>query len=89
MNRVRVIVSGRVQGVSYRAACRQAALEHQVGGWVRNRADGAVEAVFEGAPEAVEAMVEWARVGPPTASVDRVELFAERPVGLHGFAIEI
>lgn len=89
MNRVRVIVSGEVQGVSYRDACRRAALERQVGGWVRNRADGSVEAVFEGAPEAVDAMVAWARLGPPMAAVDRVELFPESPAGLAGFTIEI
>lgn len=88
MNRVRVIVSGRVQGVSYRDACRREALEQQVVGWVRNRSDGSVEAVFEGGPEAVDAMVAWARVGPPMASVEQVELFEEAPAGLPGFVIE-
>lgn len=89
MNRVRVIVSGKVQGVSYRDACRREALERQVGGWVRNRPDGSVEAVFEGAPEAVDAMVEWTRLGPPLAAVDRVERFEEAPAGLAGFSIEL
>ncbi len=89
MNRVRVIVSGKVQGVSFRDACRRKAIEHRVSGWVRNLADGGVEAVFEGAPGAVQAMVAWAEVGPPAASVDRVELHQETPSGLDGFTIEI
>lgn len=89
MNRVRVIVSGRVQGVSYRDACRREAVGQQVSGWVRNRPDGTVEAVFEGDREALDAMVAWARLGPPAASVDRVELFEEAPAGLTGFRVEI
>ncbi|WP_211244584.1 acylphosphatase [Actinospica robiniae] len=89
MNRVRVIVSGKVQGVSYRDTCRREALAQHVGGWVRNRPDGSVEAVFEGAPEAVDAMVAWARFGPPSAAVDRIELFEEAPAGLAGFTIEV
>lgn len=89
MNRVRVIVSGRVQGVSYRDTCRREALGRQVRGWVRNRPDGSVEAVFEGEPDAVDALIAWARTGPPAASVDRVELFEEAPAGLAGFTVEI
>ncbi|MBR7835777.1 acylphosphatase [Actinospica durhamensis] len=89
MNRVRVIVSGRVQGVSFRDACRRKAIEHRVSGWVRNRADGGVEAVFEGAPGAVQAMVAWSRLGPPAATVEQIELHQEAPSGLDGFTIEI
>ena len=89
MNRVRVIVSGRVQGVSYRDACRREAIGQRVNGWVRNRADGTVEAVFEGSAEALDTMVEWARLGPPLAQVDRVETVEEVPAGLAGFTIEM
>ena len=85
--RVRVVVSGIVQGVWFRESTRQAALERDVSGWVRNRSDGAVEAVFEGEPSAVESMVGWARTGPPRASVESVDEFAEEPEGLYGFDV--
>jgi acylphosphatase len=58
-----------------------------VAGWVRNRRDGAVEAVFEGDPELVEAMVELCRRGPGRAEVSRLEEFDEAPEGLSGFQI--
>lgn len=87
MIRTRVIVSGTVQGVFFRDSCRRQAMEHQVNGWVRNLLDGSVEAVYEGAPEAVQAMVEWTRHGPPKASVTRVDLYEEQPEGLAGFAV--
>jgi acylphosphatase len=62
-------ISGRVQGVGYRAgfAARAAAL--QLSGWVRNRADGSVEAMVSGAPDAIAAITEWARRGPPGSEV--------------------
>lgn len=75
--RVRVIVRGQVQGVFFRDTCRREAHHHRVRGWVRNRPDGSVEAVFDGSPDGVRAMVDWVRVGPPTARVDAVEVFAE------------
>lgn len=56
-------------------------------GWVANRSDGSVEAVFEGPQAAVEAMVEWCRVGPPRARVERVDTRAEEPRGEHGFRV--
>ncbi|MGW7006361.1 acylphosphatase [Streptomyces sp. NPDC054933] len=87
MIRKRVIVSGEVQGVFFRDTCRRTALEHGVAGWVRNLPDGTVEAVFEGAPDAVEQMVSWARQGPPLAIVDRVLVYDEEPQGLNGFEI--
>jgi acylphosphatase len=72
--RVKVQVSGRVQGVWFRDSCREEAKRAGVGGWVRNRADGAVEAEFEGPPAAVDRMVTWCRNGPPRARVDAVEV---------------
>ena len=85
--RCRVVVSGRVQGVWFRDACRREAEARGLAGWVRNRADGKVEAAFEGPPEAVEALVTWCATGPLRARVVRVEQFDEMPTGASGFAI--
>ena len=87
MIRYRVLVSGRVQGVYFRDACRRRALEHGVSGWVRNLPDGRVEAVFEGPDAAVEAMVDWCRKGPAHARVDAVEVEREAPSGDAGFHV--
>jgi acylphosphatase len=87
MVRIRVIASGTVQGVFFRDSCRREAAERGVGGWVRNLADGSVEAVFEGVPEAVEAMAGWARKGPPAASVTALDVYEEPPEGLRGFEV--
>jgi acylphosphatase len=85
--RLRVLVSGRVQGVFFRETCRRTALELGVAGSVRNLADGRVEAVFEGPEEAVFAMVSWCRTGPPRARVDDVEVLREEPQGEAGFVV--
>ena len=85
--RRRVEVTGEVQGVFYRDTCRQEAAKLGVDGWIANRADGSVEAVFEGPPDAVEALVTWARSGPPTARVDGVQVHEEQPEGLTGFTV--
>ncbi|HEX2498665.1 MAG: acylphosphatase [Actinomycetes bacterium] len=85
--RRRVIVYGLVQGVFYRDTTRRLADRNGVSGWVRNRADGAVEAVFEGPPDRVEHMITWARRGPNQASVDSIEVYEEPPEGLAGFAV--
>ena len=69
---VDVTVSGRVQGVSFRAYAEQEARRLGVTGWVRNEPDGSVAGHFEGDPTAVEAMVEWCREGPRLARVQRV-----------------
>jgi acylphosphatase len=85
--RYRVLVSGRVQGVYFRDTCRRVAAEHGVGGWVRNLPDGRVEAVFEGDPEDVRRLVDWAHRGPRLAAVDGVTVHRERPEGLATFQI--
>lgn len=87
MVRTRVLVSGRVQGVYFRETCRRVATEYGVAGWVRNLADGRVEAVFEGPETAVRQLVEWARHGPEWARVADVAVRAERPEGLMTFEI--
>jgi acylphosphatase len=83
--RRRVVVHGIVQGVGFRVSVTRRARERNARGWVRNRPDGAVEAVFEGEPEAVEALVRFCREGPRGASVVRVEVSDEEPEGLSRF----
>ncbi len=85
--RRRVVVHGRVQGVFFRDSTRRHAQSRGVAGWVRNRADGAVEAVFEGAPDAVEALIGFVREGPSGAAVERVDVLHEEPEGLAGFRV--
>jgi acylphosphatase len=87
MKRVRVVASGRVQGVFYRATCARLARGHGLGGSVRNLPDGRVEAVFEGPEDVVDAMIDWSRRGPDQAVVDRVEVLVEEPVGETGFRV--
>ncbi|TAM66108.1 MAG: acylphosphatase [Microbacteriaceae bacterium] len=84
MIRRRVLVRGRVQGVGFRYSCAIEARAHDVGGWVRNRPDGAVEALFEGAEADVGALVEWMRTGPPWAHVRSVEVTQEGEVTEEG-----
>jgi acylphosphatase len=87
--RKRVIVSGLVQGVGFRYSLAGRAEARELAGWVRNRPDGSVEAVFEGAADAVEALVDWCRAGPRGARVDRVEVYDEAPAGSRGFTISV
>ena len=86
--RAHVFVSGRVQGVYYRATTRDTARERGVAGWVRNLDDGRVEAVFEGTEAAVESMIEWCHTGSPKARVDDVEVEYGDPDGVEGFEIK-
>lgn len=85
--RRRVVVRGHVQGVFFRDSVRRLAERHGVTGWVSNRWDGAVEAVFEGSPDAVERLVDFCREGPRGARVDDVEVTAEEPEALDDFAV--
>lgn len=85
--RAHVFVSGRVQGVYYRATTRDTAEQVGVDGWVRNLDDGRVEAVFEGDPDAVETMLEWCHEGSSAASVSDVDVEWETAEGLEGFTV--
>ncbi len=85
--RKRVVVHGRVQGVFFRDSIRQRAQAAGVTGWVANRPDGTVEAVFEGDDDAVETLVRWVHEGPRGAGVERVEATGEEPEGLTGFDV--
>lgn len=85
--RRRVRVSGRVQGVGFRAACRAEALRLDVAGYAYNAADGTVEAAFEGTPEAIAAMLAWCEHGPRGAGVRAVEAVEEDALGASGFRI--
>lgn len=85
--RVHVWVRGRVQGVGFRAHTEAMARNAGVGGWVRNLRDGRVEAVFEGSPAAVEAMLRWCQQGSPGSVVEAIEQRSELPEGLATFEI--
>jgi len=80
---VRVVIRGIVQGVLFRASLSEVARSAKVDGWVRNRADGAVEALLEGEDKGVREVLNWAEHGPRRARVDSVSVQRERQ--LHGF----
>ena len=85
--RYRVVVSGYVQGVWFRESCRREAEARGVTGWVANRSDGSVEAVFEGPEPQVAQVVAWCRIGPPRAVVTAVDVTEETPETLVGFRV--
>jgi len=85
--RARVVVSGLVQGVFFREETRRRARSLGIAGWVANRPEGTVEAVFEGPREQVESMVGWCSRGPSGARVDDVQVAWEDPRGDEGFAV--
>ncbi|MGO9873382.1 MAG: acylphosphatase [Acidimicrobiia bacterium] len=85
--RVRVVVTGRVQGVWFRDTCQDVAKAAGVHGYVRNRADTAVEAEFEGPEPAVEHVIAWCRTGPTRARVDGVDVERIATVGDRSFRI--
>jgi acylphosphatase len=82
-----VTIHGAVQGVFFRETTRRRAAQRGVTGWVANRADGTVEAHFEGDADAVEALVAFAREGPRGATVERVDVCDADPEGLSGFEV--
>jgi acylphosphatase len=82
-----VRAQGRVQGVFFRDSVRREAGRRGVAGWVRNCADGSVEAVFEGPPDAVAAMVDFCRAGPGHSKVSQLDEEREAPEGLGGFDV--
>ncbi len=86
MIRRRVLVRGHVQGVFFRETARRRAQSAGVAGWIRNNPDGTVEAVFEGEPDVVERLIAFCREGPRGARVDWVDVSAEEPERLTGFA---
>lgn len=81
------MVRGAVQGVFFRDTCRQVATAAGASGSVRNLDDGSVQIVLEGPADAVEQVVDWARVGPDAARVDHVEVYEEQARGAAGFSI--
>lgn len=88
MIRARVVISGRVQGVYFRASARDVARAHRLSGWVRNRHDGDVEAVVEGEEEAVRAFIAWCHAGPSGAHVTDVQTTIDPYLGeFHGFRV--
>ena len=84
---VRIKITGMVHGVAFRATMAEVAKDEDVSGWVRNDADGSVEAVLEGREEAVLRVVEWARRGPSRARVDSVGVHSVPTRNLRGFKI--
>jgi acylphosphatase len=85
--RLRIRAHGRVQGVFFRDSVRQEAARRGVSGWARNCADGSVEAVFEGDPDAVDALVEFCRAGPGHSHVASLDVVSEAPESLAGFDV--
>lgn len=74
-----VLISGKVQGVWFRANTKEKARQLNIKGWVRNLPDGRVEAVFQGEKEMVEEMIKWCYKGPPLAEVENVEVEWKEP----------
>jgi len=87
MHGARFLVSGRVQGVYYRASTREQARRLGLDGSAVNLPDGRVEVIATGAPEAIDALEQWLRVGPPTAKVETVERYPYQQRGPEGFNV--
>jgi acylphosphatase len=82
-----VTIHGDVQGVFFRETTRRKATEAGVSGWISNRSNGTVEAVFEGPAEAVDELVDFSREGPTAATVERIDVREESPEGMSGFEV--
>jgi acylphosphatase len=87
MKRVRLYISGHVQGVFFRAECARRARDRRLGGFVRNLSDSRVEAAFEGEDAAVDALVDWCREGTSGADVEKLEVIGEDPLGETEFRV--
>ena len=88
-SKAHVIISGRVQGVWFRASTRDKAEQLGLTGWVKNTADGCVEAVFEGEEERIEEMINWCHQGPPLAEIVNIEVKKQTPTNYFDrFSIE-
>ena len=87
MKRVRVVVSGDVQGVGYRYTMRMVAREVGVTGWVRNRRDGSVEAEVEGSDAQVDEVLAWMAEGPPGSQVQSARVTDAEPQADRGFEV--
>lgn len=88
MVRAHLFISGQVQGVFYRASCREEAAARQLDGWVRNLPDGRVEALLQGPKEKVEDMIKWCYRGPRGARIENIDVSTEEPgEELQGFGI--
>ncbi|GEP09435.1 acylphosphatase [Methylobacterium gnaphalii] len=84
---IHVVIRGRVQGVFYRKWTQERARHHGIAGWVRNRDDGAVEGIFSGPAEAVDALVAECRDGPPAARVESIDITVAESVPGQGFEV--
>jgi acylphosphatase len=82
-----VIAHGRVQGVYFRDSLQERARNQGIAGWARNRADGSMEAAFEGPSLIVEQLVAWCADGPESARVSRLDVIEEEPQGIMGFRV--
>jgi len=85
--RVLLRVWGLVQGVNFRYNTKKYAQSLNLAGWVKNEEDGSVTVVAEGEEERLQKLIDWVRVGPPFASVEKVEIFWEEPKGEEGFQV--
>ena len=86
---VHVLISGRVQGVWYRASTKQKAEYLGITGWVKNTKDGSVEAIFEGEEEKIDEMIKWCYKGPPLAKVNNIDIKNNQQIiGFEEFSIK-
>lgn len=74
MHQARLLISGKVQGVFYRASCEEVALKYGLNGWVRNLSSGQVEVVVQGEEDKVKKLIEWCKKGPPHASIANIDI---------------
>lgn len=86
--RAHVFISGKVQGVFYRANTKEMATQMEIDGWVKNLNDGRVEAVFEGGRNDIEKMIDWCWEGSPQANVEDIDVSWEDPKDIDGFEIQ-